>query len=115
MPTRAEITGRRPAATPDRAKRLPGPPCKDPKAIEPSARADLPTSDTVKANPIRGPPVVAAYSIAQFCRSHHISQRLFFKLQAAGRGPKMMQVGRRRLVSIESAQEWRRQMEDGGV
>jgi hypothetical protein len=36
---------------------------------------------------------------------------MFYKLLAEGKGPRTMAVGARKLVSQESAAEWRRQME----
>src|SRR5215467_7188374 len=36
-----------------------------------------------------------AYSIALFCSRHGISERFYFKLKAAGRGPAEMQLGNR--------------------
>jgi hypothetical protein len=57
-----------------------------------------------------GPPA-AAYTIAQFCLAHGISQAMYFKEKAAGRGPIEMKIGTRRLISFESAAAWRRQRE----
>jgi hypothetical protein len=56
-------------------------------------------------------PPAAAYTIAQFCLAHGISQAMYFKQKAAGRGPVEMRVGTRRLISFESAAAWRRQRE----
>jgi hypothetical protein len=52
-----------------------------------------------------------AFSIAQFCRRHAISQSLYFTLQAAGLGPRTMKVGGRVLISREAARAWRRARE----
>jgi len=59
--------------------------------------------------PIRGPPpiVPAAYSIAEFCKAHRISESMFFKLKKQGRGPREMHVGDRVLISFEAAADWR--------
>jgi predicted DNA-binding transcriptional regulator AlpA len=54
---------------------------------------------------------VDAYRIPEFCRSHGISQAFFFKLQAAGLGPRVMRLGARVLISKESAAAWRRERE----
>ena len=51
------------------------------------------------------------YTVTQFCKSHHISRSMFYKLLQQGLGPRLMAVGRRRLVSIEAAADWRQQME----
>jgi predicted DNA-binding transcriptional regulator AlpA len=53
-----------------------------------------------------------AYSIDQFCNIHSISRAEFYLLLKKGLAPTTMRVGRRRLVSIESAKEWRQRMEN---
>ena len=53
----------------------------------------------------------AAYSIAEFCRAHRVSRAFFYVLQKRGNAPKVMKVGRRRIVSEEAAEAWRRRME----
>jgi hypothetical protein len=52
-----------------------------------------------------------AMSIAVFCQRHDLSQSTYFKLAAAGEGPRTMKIGRRVLISNESAAAWRRQRE----
>jgi len=56
-----------------------------------------------------------ALSIKMFCEQNNISRNLFYTILKAGAGPKMMQVGKRRLISIEAAAEWRRTMESKGI
>jgi hypothetical protein len=53
-----------------------------------------------------------AFSIRQFCAAHDISEAMFFKLKAMGLAPDTMSVGRRTLISIESAAKWRREREE---
>ena len=53
----------------------------------------------------------AAYSIKAFCIAHNISEAFFFKLKKEGRGPREMAVGRRTLISIEAAADWRHERE----
>ena len=48
-----------------------------------------------------------AYSIKEFCFQHDISRSKFYDLLKNDLAPKMMQVGRRRLISVEAAKEWR--------
>ena len=60
--------------------------------------------------PPRGP-LRAAYSIEEFCKAHRISELKYYALKNLGLGPVEMQVGRRRLVSIEAAEAWRRARE----
>jgi hypothetical protein len=62
--------------------------------------------------PPSGAEVIGAFSIEQFCAAHGgISQSFFHKLVGEGRGPKLMKVGARTLISIEAAAEWRRARE----
>ena len=53
----------------------------------------------------------AADSVARFCQSHGISKATFYNLIREGHGPATMKVGRRTLISRESAEVWRRRME----
>jgi len=53
----------------------------------------------------------AAFTIDEFCAAHRLSPELYFKLKRSGRGPREMQVGRRRMISAESAARWRRRQE----
>ncbi len=55
----------------------------------------------------------AAYSVAQFCAAHGFTNVMFYKLMKQGRGPRIMKVGTRTLISVEAAADWRRTMEDG--
>jgi len=54
------------------------------------------------------PPVFAtAFTIAEFCRAHRMSQTHYFALKKDGLGPDEMEVGRRRIISFEAAARWR--------
>src|SRR6516165_5725741 len=61
----------------------------------------------------RAPPAspgaeVCAFSIPEFCRVHgNMSQAFFHALIAKGRGPRIMKVGARTMISVEAAAEWR--------
>ena len=55
--------------------------------------------------------MTATYSVRDFCREHGISRGLFYRLLREGRGPRVMKVGRRTLISQEAADAWRRRME----
>jgi hypothetical protein len=65
----------------------------------------------------RGPPkrhteVVGAYSVPDFCRLHGgMSEAFFHKLVSERGGPRLMKVGARTMISVESATEWRRERE----
>ena len=51
------------------------------------------------------------YSIAEFCQLNGISRSTLYKLKRAGLGPKTVQIGRRRLITREAAEEWRSELE----
>jgi predicted DNA-binding transcriptional regulator AlpA len=53
----------------------------------------------------------AAFSIDEFCTDHGISRATFYNLKKIGRAPLEMKIGARRLISVEAAAAWRRQME----
>jgi hypothetical protein len=53
----------------------------------------------------------AAYTISEFCQAHRISVDFYFNLQRRGLGPKVMRLGRRTLISVEAAAQWRRERE----
>lgn len=53
----------------------------------------------------------AAQTVPQFCDGHNISKTHFYELNKQGRGPRLMKVGRRTLVSAEAAADWRKRME----
>jgi hypothetical protein len=63
----------------------------------------------------RGPPPPrAAFTVAEFCDAHRISQAKYYEMKKERWGPVEMEVGRRRLISHEAAAEWRREREAGG-
>ena len=53
----------------------------------------------------------AAYTVAEFCEAFRISRGHFYNLIKKGVGPPRFHVGRRTLIAVESAEDWRRGME----
>src|SRR5262245_13263318 len=104
---RAEITGRKPRVTADHVERTCGLPL--PNEIAPTPHAEPKAAKPAKVPPIRGPPL--AYDVPGFCAAFQISRRLYFKLRDAGLGPREMRLGRRVLISVESATAWARARE----
>lgn len=51
------------------------------------------------------------FSIQQFCEDHGISRALYYKMLRDGKAPIAMHLGKRRIISAESAAAWRKQME----
>jgi hypothetical protein len=60
------------------------------------------------AMPAREP---AAFTVSEFCEAHRISRALFYLLVREGTGPRILKAGRRTLITIDAAAEWRRRME----
>ncbi len=54
---------------------------------------------------------LAAYGVDEFCAAHGISRAKFYDLLKIGKGPRVMKVGTRTLISREAAADWRREME----
>jgi hypothetical protein len=53
----------------------------------------------------------AAYSIPEFCEAHRICEAFYYKLRAAGLGPREMRALRKVIISVEAAADWRRERE----
>lgn len=77
--TRPEVTGSKPGVS---ANQL------DPKTKEPP----LPR---------------LALTILEFCEAFRISDDFYYKLKRQGQGPREMKVGKRTLISLAAADEWR--------
>ena len=55
---------------------------------------------------------MGAFSVPDFCRLHGgMSEAFFHKLVSEKRGPKLMKVGARTMISVEAAAAWRRERE----
>jgi hypothetical protein len=52
-----------------------------------------------------------AYSIAEFCAAFGIARSTLYRLLQVGEGPTVYHVGRRTLISVQAADDWRRRME----
>jgi predicted DNA-binding transcriptional regulator AlpA len=53
-----------------------------------------------------------AFTVPEFCEAHgRMSRFLFYELVKGGKGPRLMKIGRRTLISQEAAADWRRAME----
>lgn len=55
---------------------------------------------------------IGAFDIRDFCDYHNISKSHFYNLLKKNLGPRLMQVGKRKLISEEAAADWRRAMEN---
>jgi predicted DNA-binding transcriptional regulator AlpA len=56
-----------------------------------------------------------ALSIIEFCEAFGISEDFFYKLKRQGQTPKLMKVGKRTMISMEAANEWRIERETASV
>ncbi len=54
-----------------------------------------------------------ALSVKDFCEAYNISKSFLYRLKREGKGPRMMRIGRRTLISAEAAREWQSQNEEG--
>lgn len=52
------------------------------------------------------------FDVASFCEAHRISRSFLYRMIAEGRGPRLMKLGRRTLITAEAAAEWRGRMEE---
>jgi predicted DNA-binding transcriptional regulator AlpA len=51
------------------------------------------------------------YSIPEFCQQFRIGKTFLYKLLKDGRGPRIIRVGRRTIISSEAARDWIAQLE----
>jgi hypothetical protein len=49
----------------------------------------------------------SAFTIAEFCRRNGISRAMYYKLQLAGKGPRVMAIGTHERISTESEADWK--------
>ena len=54
-----------------------------------------------------------ALTILEFCAAFRISDDFYYKLKRQGQGPREMKVGKRTLISLAAADEWRIERERG--
>jgi hypothetical protein len=53
-----------------------------------------------------------ALTIKEFCEAHSICEAFYYKLRAAGLGPREMRALSKITISVEAAAEWRRAREN---
>ncbi len=66
-------------------------------------QAKVPCPDVVPVKPI--------YSVREICCQFGISRAMFYKLRQQGRGPAVIKLGKRTLITNEAAEAWRRSLE----
>jgi predicted DNA-binding transcriptional regulator AlpA len=82
----------------------------EPNEIEPTRLLDSTAALGPPTPRARGPPPpFGAYTIPDFCAAHGLGVTHFYALMKQGLAPRTILIGRRRLVSIEAAAEWRRE------
>jgi hypothetical protein len=52
-----------------------------------------------------------AFTVAEFCKAHRISRSFLYSEWKAGRGPRFMRAGVKRIITGEAAADWRRECE----
>lgn len=70
---------------------------------KPGASADPTETEKAKSAPLPR----LAFNIPEFCEAFRISPDFYFKLKRQRQGPVEMRVGKRTLISLEAADEWR--------
>jgi predicted DNA-binding transcriptional regulator AlpA len=73
---------------------------------------------TGKSEPVVDEPIWPprlALSILEFCDAHGISEGFYYKLKKQREGPREMRLGKRTLITFESAADWRRERELAGA
>ena len=48
-----------------------------------------------------------AFTVAEFCETHRISRSWLYAEWAAGRGPRVKQIGSKKIITAEAAAAWR--------
>ena len=107
---RAEVKGRRRLIAGGVIEQPSGPPIRE---IDPAPHRETRLAKrAVTAPVIRAQPIPrAAYSIPEFCEAFGISIRTYFNLREEGKGPREMRLGRRVLITVETALAWARARE----
>lgn len=54
-----------------------------------------------------------AFTIDEWCTANRMCRATFYNLMKSGKGPVIMKVGSKTLISVEAAEAWRRQREAG--
>lgn len=58
---------------------------------------------------------LAVFDVSAFCTAHKISRSFFYRLISEGRGPRLLKLGKRTLISVEAAAEWRMRIEQESI
>jgi hypothetical protein len=53
----------------------------------------------------------AAFTVAEFCAAHRMSRSSLYNFWRSGTGPRYMRNGKKVLITIEAAADWRRERE----
>jgi hypothetical protein len=56
-------------------------------------------------------PDLDSYTVDEWCRRRRVCRATFYNLRKKGRGPKVMKIGTRTLISREADDEYRRALE----
>jgi predicted DNA-binding transcriptional regulator AlpA len=60
---------------------------------------------------LQSPVTQTALSVAQLCARNQISRVTFYELRKQGKGPRIMRVGRRVLISVAAEADWHQALE----
>jgi excisionase family DNA binding protein len=65
-----------------------------------------PTEEAIMPVNTKDRPARRTYTVAEWCRSIGISIRTYYKLEERHEAPATFRVGRKVLITLESAEEW---------
>jgi predicted DNA-binding transcriptional regulator AlpA len=51
-----------------------------------------------------------ASSVNEFCADHSMGRTMFYDLLKKGKGPEIIKLGRRTIISVEAAKRWREKL-----
>lgn len=80
-------------------------------SLEHAPQRQTRTAAISKESLATGPPEPIAFTVAEFCKAHRISRSFLYSEWKAGRGPRFMRAGVKRIITGEAAADWRRECE----
>jgi hypothetical protein len=79
------------------------------RRVTASQAESVPPKKKKKLAPIVLVPNADAYSIPEFCKAHRISESMYYKIRAAGQGPREARALTKVIITKEAAADWRRE------
>jgi hypothetical protein len=80
-------------------------------SLEHAPQRQTRTGPSSKVSLTTSPPGPIAFTVAEFCKAHRISRSFLYSEWKAGRGPRFMRAGVKRIITGEAAADWRHECE----